>query len=252
MRNIANLSRMLALPLVLTLPFVQPSYAQQGLEGSGAGNVYHQLQIIQEEMRDLRGMVEELTWELQRLKQRQMDDYQDLDSRLSGGAGSGPAAPGGALPGALSAPAEADPLLSAADRGLGAGGGATSPADAGSEQQSYTAAYELLKNRQIDQAVIAFDTHLKRYPQGPHAANAHYWLGEIYLLQNDLGSAETSFTTVVDNFANDRKAPDAMFKLGRVYHLQGQTAKAKEILNRVAATNSSAAALARAYLQDNF
>lgn len=250
MRNVLSLSRILVLPLVLTLPLVQQSHAQQGLEGSGAGNVYHQLQIIKEEMRDLRGMVEELTWELQRLKQRQMDDYQDLDSRLSGGAAS--AAPGEALSGALPSLAEPDPLLAAAVRDLDASAGPALPADSGAEQQNYAAAYDLLKNRQIDEAVSAFDAHLKRYPQGQYAANAHYWLGEIYLLQNDLASAEASFATVVNNFASDRKAPDAMYKLGRVYHLQGQTAKAREMLKRVAATNSSAAALANAYLQDNF
>ena len=243
MRNLVGVS----LALILCLPLW--SEAQ---EGSAAGNIYNQLQIMQEEIRDLRGMVEELNYELQRLKQRQIDDYQDLDSRMSSGAAPAPRA---------SAPAPVvDPILAAAqggaaiDASAGVESPATSsaPADSGAELASYTAAYDLLKNRQIDQAVTAFDAHLQRFPQGQYAANAHYWLGEIYLLQNNLGSAEKAFATVVNSFAADRKAPDAMFKLGRVYHLKGDKAKAKAMLDRAAATTSSAAALARAYLQDHF
>lgn len=122
----------------------------------------------------------------------------------------------------------------------------------GNELASYSAAYDLLKEKRIDDAIAAFRAHLEQYPRGDYAANAHYWLGEIYLLQNDLASAETSFARVVNDFASDRKVPDALFKLGRVYHLQGKNDKAREAMTRVAATNSSAAALARAYLQDNF
>ena len=83
MRNLVGVS----LALILCLPLW--SEAQ---EGSAAGNIYNQLQIMQEEIRDLRGMVEELNYELQRLKQRQIDDYQDLDSRMSSGAAPAPRA----------------------------------------------------------------------------------------------------------------------------------------------------------------
>jgi TolA-binding protein len=47
-----------------------------------AGNSYYQSQVLQEEVQMLRGMVEELTYELQQVKQRQMDDYLDLDRRI--------------------------------------------------------------------------------------------------------------------------------------------------------------------------
>ena len=53
---------------------VQPSAA--------AGDSYYQSQMLQDEVRELRGMVEELSYELQRVKQRQMDDYLDIDRRL--------------------------------------------------------------------------------------------------------------------------------------------------------------------------
>ena len=49
----------------------------------GQGDRYYQMQVLQEEVQMLRGMVEELNYELQQLKQRQMDDYLDIDRRLS-------------------------------------------------------------------------------------------------------------------------------------------------------------------------
>jgi len=236
--------------LLLAIALCQVQLAAAQSNNSAGSDMFNRIQLMQEEIRDLRGAVEELTHELQQLKKRQMDDYQDLDSRLS--AGPGPAPATNPAP-AVQEEAELDPILAAAQSG---GGGQTqstpAPGSSADELQSYTAAYDLLKNRKIDAAVEAFNAHLKLYPDGKYAANAHYWLGEIYLLQNNLGAAETSFATVVNNFTTDRKSPDAMFKLGRVYHLQGQTAKAKAMLERAVNTNSSAAALAQAYLQENF
>lgn len=252
------MGKVAGLVLAIALCQVQLASAQQG-GFQGAGDTFSRMQMMQEEISSLRGAVEELTHELEKLKKRQQDDYQDLDSRLSAAPGS---APGELPPRATAPPAanadEIDPILAAAEGG-GYGvddalpqPGAPGPDASGNELRSYTAAYDLLKDRKIDQAVMAFTAHLQQYPTGKYAANAHYWLGEIYLLQNKLGAAETSFATVVNNFTTDRKAPDAMFKLGRVYHLQGQTAKAKAILERAVNTNSSASALAKAYLQENF
>ena len=59
--------------------------------GQAAGDRYYQMQVLQQEVQMLRGMVEELNHELQQLKQRQMDDYLDIDRRLSAIVSSAPA-----------------------------------------------------------------------------------------------------------------------------------------------------------------
>ncbi|MEH6617383.1 MAG: YbgF trimerization domain-containing protein, partial [Porticoccus sp.] len=51
-----------------------------------AGDMHYQIQILQDEIRTLRGMVEEMNYEVTQLKARQMDDYMDLDRRLSAAA----------------------------------------------------------------------------------------------------------------------------------------------------------------------
>lgn len=219
-------------------------------ESSGTPNpqaqLYYQLQTLQQEVMELRGLVEEQAHELQRLKQQRLDDYLDLDRRVSalttGGASTQSntptpsTAPVSTLDNRSSAVAPlADPVMTDA-----------------SESVMYNAAYDLLKQRKIDESIVAFESHLQAYPRGEYAGNSYYWLGEIYLLKDDLPQAEKWFGDLLREFPDSRKVYDAQFKLGRVYHLQGRDDRARELLNIVAASTSEASRLARQYLSENF
>lgn len=260
MRNLfASVSLLALTPLAMAAAPVEDLSARQTVgatQGAPApastpmGDLYYQLQVLQEEVRELRGAVDEQANELRRLRQQQMDDYQDLDRRIGGGTGrpeAGSEAPPVMMP---DTPLAAEPAPAGAQEP--AVPSAATGTDPEAERSSYDAAYELLKNRHIEQAVVGFKQHLEQFPQGPYAANAHYWLGEIYLLQNDLPAANLSFSEVVNSFPAHSKVTDAKFKLGRVLHLQGQNERARAMLQEVAATNSSAASLARNYLAENF
>ncbi|TNE81863.1 MAG: tol-pal system protein YbgF [Gammaproteobacteria bacterium] len=198
---------------------------------------HYQLQMLQDEVRTLRGMVEELNNEVKQLKARQLDDYMDLDRRLSG------LATGGAV--------KVTPPVTSPAAGDSSSGAAVSK-PAGDETADYTAAYNALKAGKTGDATSLFKRHIERYPNGTYTANAHYWLGEIYLLQNQLEQARQSFSTVVNSYPAHRKASDATFKLGQVYHLMGDNAKAKTMLEKAAAGSDNAAKLAQRYLQQNF
>ena len=207
---------------------------------------FYQLQLLQQEVLELRGLLEEQAHHLKRLKQQRTDDYLDLDRRISALAnGNAPSASG--------------------DSGLVAGSGhsvgttsggttsaATNVAGSDSEAAAYRSAYDLLKQRQVDQAITAFSDLLIDYPEGKYAANAHYWLGEIFLLKGDLESARQWFTRLLDGFPGHRKVPGAQFKLGKVYHLLGDKEKSRVLLDSVAATRSDAARLAKKYIEQNF
>ena len=109
----------------------------------------------------------------------------------------------------------------------------------------------LLKNRDLEGAVIALGEHIKKYPQSPYVANAHYWLGEIYDVRQQTDLAVQSFSTVVEDFGDHNKAMDARFKLGKLYHKLGNTKRAKSLLKEAAKSNGGAGAKARAYMQAN-
>lgn len=223
------------------LPAAQmPPPPQQTPPMAQSADLYYQLQVLQQEVLQLRGMVEEQAHELKRLKQQRLDDYLDLDRRLSA------LGQGGGLPQGL--PSEGS-VASAGAQSVAAGTGSVAPQD---EIQQYRSAIDLvLKKQQYDEAVVALQEHLNTYPNGRYSANAVYWLGEIYLLKNDLEQARQWFTRLMTDYPKHRKVPDGKFKLGKVYHLLGNDDQARALLNEVAATSTDAAPLARDYLRDN-
>ncbi|MGB3609145.1 MAG: YbgF trimerization domain-containing protein [Cellvibrio sp.] len=204
-------------------------------------NAYFELQSLKEEVSLLRGLVEEQAHEISRLKQQQMDNYIDLDKRLSALSGRGGLAP------VDSSNLSPSPVEST--------GGGVSPRASGNalgEAEVYASAYNLLKQRQIDPAIAAFKDHLSRFPNGAYAGNSYYWLGEIYLLKNELADSREWFTQLLEKFPTDRKVPDAKFKLGKVYHMLGDNTQAKKLLQEVAGGSGDSARLAKQYLQENF
>jgi tol-pal system protein YbgF len=122
----------------------------------------------------------------------------------------------------------------------------------GAEKDSYDAAYKLLDQGHKDEALVAFRKHAVSYPNGQYAPNAYYWMGQIYLSQNQLESAQEQFATLLKIFPDDRKVPDAKFALGKVYLQQGKKAEAKKLIQDVSQGDSKTAALAKTFLQDNF
>lgn len=225
---------------VNTLPVQQAASMPQAstpIPLSQGGDVHYQVQLLQDEIRTLRGMVEELNYEVTQLKTRQMDDYMDLDRRLSS-----------AVIGGFSKPVQS----SNARVGASAEAANTPAEGSPDETEHYSNAYNQLKAGKVPEAIALFKEHNAKYPNGKYVANSHYWLGEIYVLQGQLELARESFSTVVDNYPAHRKASDSTFKLGQVYYLIGDKAKAKPLLEKAASGNDNTARLAKSYLEENF
>jgi len=215
--------------------------SQPAVAASPSTDTYYLLQNLREELRVLRGMVEEQSNTIRLLKQRQVDDYLDLDRRLGRLAAAGVSTQGKSPAGSLNnGPSTLPPVVAAP--------GSVNDA----EKAAYEKAYSVLKSGQVAAAKQAFIGYLAKYPKGRYSANGYYWLGEIYMLDNQLKEAGEAFVVVVEQYPAHRKMLDASFKLGKVYHLQGKNEKAKALLNKVATTKGSAGKLASDYLRANF
>ncbi|MFT5083468.1 MAG: tol-pal system protein YbgF [Lentisphaeria bacterium] len=202
---------------------------------SNAGELYYQLQVLQQEVLELRGLAEEQAFQIKKLKQQRLDDYIDLDRRLSQ-LGQGSSSGGGSSEEAYSS--QSAPVGEVSSVG---------------ELSSYKSAMNLLfKDKNYDQAVLALNKHMEAYPKGRYAANAQYWLGEIFLKKNDLEQARQWFSKLLGEFPEHSKVPDAQFKLGKVYFLLGDKATARTLLETVAKSNSNASGLAKDFLRTNF
>ncbi|MEZ5573375.1 MAG: tol-pal system protein YbgF [Halioglobus sp.] len=206
----------------------------------------------------LNGKVEEQAYELGTLKEQSLQRYMDLDKRLGGSSASpavtnGPAAMNSAVAPGTDAIDAAAPLAAPAVRNT-----STPAAEQAGEAETYRAAYALVETRQFAQAIPAFQKFLQKYPDGAYAANAHYWLGELYLVVSppDLEAARQSFALLLSQYPDNSKAPDALYKLGKVQFMKGNREKAKEYLDLVITqydgTNNAVVKLARDFIAQNY
>ena len=226
-----------------------------------ASSRYDIMQNLQEEVRMLRGLVEELSYDLQQVKQRQLDDYLDLDRRLGLGSNINESAVSDRFTSPVAILDSEDAQAGLASSGKSAGMdvstypvGVTSDLvdDQSLVKADYNAASKkLLKERDIEGAAVALKMHLETYPGSPFAANAHYWLGEIYLLQGETEFARQAFTNIVERHADHPKAMDSRFKLGKIYFQLGEVDRARNLLEQVAQSPGGAAAKARNFLDKN-
>ena len=199
----------------------------------------YQIQILQQEVMQLRGLVEELTYRLNRMRDTQDDRYLELDARFQGmdtklNNLSLPAEP---------APVDVDPVTVV-----------PSAVDIQDEKTMYATAQELIRNRQYDLAISQLKAVINQHPDGVYAPNAYYWLGEVYQAKPDpdLEGARQALEQVIQFFPEHRKVPDAAYKLGHVYNLLGDCDRARDLLEQVIELHrgKSVATLSESYLRD--
>ncbi len=201
--------------------------------------MYGSLQSLQREVSELRGDVEVLSFELNKLKKQQKDIYLDLDQRIQQtdkALADLQAAP--TAVGVLNAESSTDDATDDIEETLG-------------EQESYQAALSILKSGRYEDAIQAFQVFLINYPQSGFAANAQYWMAEAYYVLKDFQAAVTQFQKVISAYPDSRKVSDAYLKIGFSYYEMKEWSKAQEALEKVITdyADSTAARLAQRRLQ---
>ena len=222
------------------------SPAQGGSGDAGRlSQLFYQIQVLQQEVQQLRGMVEEQSYQLERLARDQQEQYLDLDRRMQ-------ALREGAGQARVVSPAEQGSGSGRASGGSGTGSAPTGSGAAGSEREAYASAFDLMRQRQFEASAQAFEALIQNYPNGAYTPNAFYWLGELHLAQDELEPARQSFAQVVNLYPDHPKVPDALYKLGVTYHRLGDVERARQYLNQVRSDHpqSSAAGLAQTYLAE--
>ncbi|MBF4208015.1 tol-pal system protein YbgF [Pseudomonas donghuensis] len=226
------------------------AYAGGGVTApaSAQGQLFMQLQQMQEQIARQQGIIEELQNDVSRMKQESLERYQDLDRRIGSGVApaatptnspTGGEAAAGAAAGAAGATAGQQPAAS------------SEPGDPAKEKLYYDAAFDLIKAKDFDKASQAFNAFLRKYPNSQYAGNAQYWLGEVNLAKGDLQAAGQAFAKVSQLYPKHNKVPDSLYKLADVERRLGHTDRVKGILQQVVTQypGTSAAQLAQRDLQ---
>jgi len=197
-------------------------------------NVQRQLDDLQNELNELRGVTELHTHQLSQVLERQRELYQELDRRVSQALTVAPTP-------------QATPEYTTSNVN-----DVVYSSDV-PENEAYDRAVNLvLKERRYEEAIPEFKAFNLKFPNSTYAPNAHYWLGQLLFNKNDFEAAKAEFEIVYNKFIDSPKRSDSMLKLAIVEQKLNNNAKAKSLLNEVITKypTSSAAKLAKPRLEN--
>ncbi len=187
----------------------------------GQLQMQQQLQVLLDEVSQLRGVTETHTYQLDEMLQRQRDLYQEIDRRV----------------GALQSSPSVSPAVTSNVNNVPT----VSYSSNMSENDAYDKAVNMvLKDRRYDAAIPEFESFLQSYPDSAYAPNAHYWLGQLLFNNNELAKAKTHFERVIANYATSNKVPDALLKLGQVAERENNKDAALRFYRRLTSEHASA------------
>jgi tol-pal system protein YbgF len=171
---------------------------------------------MQNDLRSIRGAIEELQHNVERSQTQQREMYGDLDKRLQ----------------ALEGHAGIAPAVAAAGVGASVAAAGASAAVDGGDKAAYQAAFDLLRDGKYPEAITALKAFQSAYPQSPLNDNAHYWLGRAYFVQKDYTSSLASFKRMLEKYPESRNVPDALLRIGYCQSELKNWSEAKAALNR--------------------
>lgn len=187
------------------------------------------LDSLQQDVQNMRGEIDQLNFSVEGIKKRQRDLYLDIDQRLSE---LGSSDNNGASNNATVPPSNADTAATRDNR---------------KELTEYQNAFEILRAKRYDDAIIAFKSYIERYPSGKFVANAKYWLGEANYVTRRFPVAIEQLNRVLKDHPKSNKVQDALLKIGFSYYELKQWPEARASLQKLADVypNSTAGKLAQ-------
>jgi tol-pal system protein YbgF len=196
-------------------------------QGQLFSQLQQQLSDNQRDIDTLRGQIQESQYQLNQVVERQKQILLQLDSQGSASTRA-TAAP------AASTSTGSDSSAAAAPAAATASTAAETPASSGDANTDYNRAVDLvLVKKQNDQAITAFQSFVKQYPDSTYQPNANYWLGQLFYNKGKKDDSAYYFAVVVKNYPKSPKAPEAMYKVGVIMQEKGQVDKAKAVYQQV-------------------
>ncbi|WP_436873031.1 YbgF trimerization domain-containing protein [Acinetobacter haemolyticus] len=211
------------------IPIESRALSQQTASSSNTTNVGSNLnweliqknQRLEEEVRKLRGQLEEHDNAIEQLKKELTNRYTDLDQRLE------------LLSQKIDPPEEnteepidaSQPLSNNTATQSTATTAQSQPSPAASnmnvnnqielEKAAYTVALDAYKQGGAKQAIQPMLNFIKNHPNGIYIGNAYFWLAEFYLAVEPVNytAAKQNYTTVVNQYPNSARASRALYQL---------------------------------------
>ena len=209
---------------------------EQQMQNLVRANTTQQVSSLQQQIQQLSGELQVQQHDIKLLNQQLRNFYQDLSTQIKqiknlstsdDSSSSAPAAPStsnvnSSLPAATAPAATPKKKVKTSLN--------KNPALSnflGEESKSYKSALNLLAGKKYSLATQGFNRYLNDYPNGRFVVSAHYWLGELYVLQRKLPVAIKQFSIVIKQFPHSSKVADARVKLAIIHASQGKVSLAR-------------------------
>ena len=187
--------------------FLLSSFTIFSEENESLELLYKKIEVLEEEIRDLRNILEENSILVDRSLELQQQRYLDLDARIL----------------EISKISSENPSSVDEDAQY---------LDT-EEKELFKSALILFEESRFAEALEIFSQIIITFPDGSFTADAYFWSGELFLAQEMFEDAKLSFKNVVDNFYQHSRTPDSLFKLGEIYRIEGDIERSLEFYDKV-------------------
>ena len=201
------------------------SSATRTLSTERAAQIEVRLSQVEDEMRDLTGLVEEVSHNIDSLAEQFKNLSEDVDFRLSAIERAQTETPRAAAQPQAAAPVAPSPSADGSQT-LGTLPQATSPAaqssqaaslapalPPGTPEEQYKYANDLLRQMEYGEAERALKAFIDTHPDSDLTGNAYYWLAETFYVRGDYEQSAQYFARGFQDFPKSIKAPDNLLKL---------------------------------------
>ena len=156
--------------------------------------IYQKISSLEQEIATLRNLIEENTFLIERYQELQQQRYLDLDKRLHS-------------------------ILSGELEELNEGSLNLNDLNSTEEIDLYKEALELFEVSRYAEALEVFRDLIISFPEGTYSADAYFWSGELYLVQEQLEDAREHYLVVAEKFKDHDRVADCLYKLGVIEKL---------------------------------
>ena len=156
--------------------------------------IYQKIRALEQEIATLRNLIEENTFLIERYQELQQQRYLDLDKRLHS-------------------------ILSGELEELNEGSLNLNDLNSTEEIDLYKEALELFEVSRYAEALEVFRDLIISFPEGTYSADAYFWSGELYLVQEQLEDAREHYLVVAEKFKDHDRVADCLYKLGMIEKL---------------------------------
>ena len=206
------------------------SYAEEPFDAESLrrsqGELLLQIEQLRQETQALRGLMEELSYQLGQMSSDQKTRYLDLDQRL------------GELvriqkEGISSTPRPTPATADSTTGGVGEAGAQASVSNDISDQDAYNSAFQLIRERKFEESLVAMESFIRAYPDSELVLDARFWRGQVFdVLGRDEEAIEAfkSLTLVAPDY---RRILQVKVKLGKLLIKNQDVMNGRKILQEV-------------------